>query len=133
MRRRASALARPEKGPESESTPSSVEARSERSPAGSGSPRAGWMTTRIGRPVGLCELEVALVVRRHAHDGTGAVLGEDEVGDPHRDLLARERVHRVGPGEYALLGRPLAGSLRRLGVAHPRDKRVDLGPAGRAR
>ena len=39
-----------------------------------------------------CEVEVALVVGGHAHDGAGAVVGEDVVGDPDGDLLAGEGV-----------------------------------------
>ena len=47
------------------------------------------------------ELEVALVVRGHGHDGAGAVLGEHEVGDPDRHLLAGERVQRRAAGVEA--------------------------------
>ncbi len=49
------------------------------------------------------EREVALVVRRHRHDGAGAVAHQHEVADPDRDLLPRERVRRVAAGEDAFL------------------------------
>ena len=47
------------------------------------------------------ELEVALVAGGHGHDGAGAVTHQHVVGDPHRDLLAVERVGRVRAGEHA--------------------------------
>ena len=60
------------------------------------------------------ELEVALVVGGHRHDGAGAVLAEDEVGDPDRHRLAGERVQgEPARGEAVLLdlaadpGRPI--------------------------
>ncbi len=50
------------------------------------------------------ELEVALVVRRHTHDGAGAVFDEDEVRHPDRNLLAGEGVgHRPAGIEAFLL------------------------------
>ena len=71
-------------------------------PAVRGAPRSSsaGSSSRLGRPIDgpdrqavlPGELEVALVVRRHAHDRAGAVLGQDEVGDPDRDRLARGRV-----------------------------------------
>ena len=39
----------------------------------------------------------------HRHDRAGAVVGEHEVGDPDRHLLARERVDREPPGVDAFL------------------------------
>ena len=53
------------------------------------------------------ELEVARVVRGHAHDGAFAVGHEHVVGDPHLDGLARERMQHREPGAHALflLGR----------------------------
>ena len=47
------------------------------------------------------ELEVALVVRRHRHDGAGAVAHEHVVADPDRDRRVVHRVHGVGAGEDA--------------------------------
>ena len=67
------------------------------------------------------ELEVAVVVPRHGHDGAGAVLHQHVVGDPDRDLLARGRIDRVPAGEDAglLALAHLAGDqvLRRGGLA----------------
>ncbi len=54
------------------------------------------------------ELEVALVVCRHGHDGAGAVAHQHVVADPDGDLEAVHRVDRGGAGEHAallLLGR----------------------------
>ena len=47
------------------------------------------------------EFVVALVVRRHGHDGAGAVGGQHVVRDPDRCLFAVHRVERVGAGERA--------------------------------
>ena len=47
---------------------------------------------------------VALVVRGHGHDRAGAVLHEDVIGDPDRDLLVRDRVEHATPGIDARLG-----------------------------
>src|SRR5262249_16011742 len=44
------------------------------------------------------EFEVALVVSRHRHDGAGAVLGQQEVGDPDRHFLAGKGIVRLAPG-----------------------------------
>ena len=68
----------------------------------------------------LREVVVALVVGGHGHDRAGAIVGEDVVGDVHRDPLAVDRVDRVQTREDAgLLDRrgALLGLLRR-GVAH---------------
>ncbi len=54
------------------------------------------------------ELEVALVAARHGHDRPGAVAHQHVVGDPHRDLLAGDRVGRVAAGEHAGLVAALA-------------------------
>ena len=43
------------------------------------------------------EVQVALVVRRDRHDRAGAVVGQDVVGSPDRDLLATDRVDRHPP------------------------------------
>src|SRR2546427_106777 len=50
------------------------------------------------------ELEVALVVRGHGHDGAGAVLHEHVVGDPDRDRLPGRRIAGVGAEEDTRLG-----------------------------
>ena len=55
------------------------------------------------QPVLLRELEVALVVRGHAHHGARAVRRQHVVGDPDRHALAVERVGDVGAGEDARL------------------------------
>ena len=68
------------------------------------------------------EGEVALVVRRHGHDGAGAVAHQHVVGDPDGDALAVDRVDGIGAGEDAGLllvgGRALdlalAGGLGRV-------------------
>ena len=49
------------------------------------------------------ELEVALVVRRHGHDGTRAVLAKNEIRDPDRNRLPGERVDRAESRVEALL------------------------------
>ena len=49
----------------------------------------------------LRELEIALVVTRYAHHGTGAVFHQHVVGDPDRDRLTRGRVDGDGAGEDA--------------------------------
>ena len=64
-----------------------------------------------GQRVLLRELEVALVVRGHAHHGARAVLGQDVVAGPHRNQLAAERVDGQQAGVDALL------LLRRAGLA----------------
>ena len=49
----------------------------------------------------LCKGIVAAVMGRHSHNCTRAVAGEHIFGNPHRHLLARERVHRIRAGEHA--------------------------------
>mgnify|MGYP003344867117 CR=1 FL=1 len=63
----------------------------------------------------LRELVVALVVRRHRHDGAGAVLHQDVVGDVHGDLAAVHGVRDGAAGEDAVLALllPLDGAARR--------------------
>ena len=56
-----------------------------------------------GERVLLREVEVALVVGGHGHDGARAVAHEDEVAHPDRDELAGEGVRGVASGEDALL------------------------------
>jgi hypothetical protein len=61
---------------------------------------------RVAEPVFVDEVEVALVVRRAAEDGAGAVFHQDEVRDIDRQLPRRiERMHRLDAGvEAHLLG-----------------------------
>jgi len=49
------------------------------------------------------EVEVALVAAGHAHDGTGAVVHEDVVGDPDGRGSTVDRVDDVAPREDAVL------------------------------
>ena len=49
------------------------------------------------------ELEVALVVGRHRHHRAFAVTHQHVVGDPHRELLAGERMHDEQAGRHAFL------------------------------
>ncbi|MNQ61793.1 hypothetical protein D3C85_761140 [compost metagenome] len=60
------------------------------------------------------ELEVALVVGRHGHHRAFAVVHQHVVGDPHRQLLAGQRVQDEQAGGQALL---LLGGDVRLGHA----------------
>ena len=41
------------------------------------------------------EVEVALVMSGHRHDGAGAVVSQHIVGGPHRDPLVVDRVNRI--------------------------------------
>ena len=70
------------------------------------------------------ELKVALVAAGNGHDGTGAVVGHDVVGNPHGDLLAVDGVHHVAAGKGTVLlegalgtldGRDMLGVLDDLG------------------
>ena len=66
-------------------------------------PSGGAMTTGIGDAVLLRELEVTLVVRRHAHDGARAVGRQHVVADVDRHALAVVGVGAVGADEDARL------------------------------
>ena len=70
------------------------------------------------------ELKVALVAAGNGHDGTGAVVGNDIVGNPHGDLLAVDGVYHVAARKGAVLlegtlgaldGRDMLGVLDDLG------------------
>ena len=41
------------------------------------------------------ELEIALIVPGNGHHGPGTVGGDDEIAEPHRDALPRQRVNHV--------------------------------------
>ena len=56
------------------------------------------------QPVGPGEVQVALVVRRHAHHRAGAVVGQHVVGGVDRDPLVVHRVGRVHAQEHTGLG-----------------------------
>ena len=72
------------------------------------------------------ELEVALVVGGHGHDGAGAVLQQHVVGGPDGDQLAVDRVDGVRPQEHALLV-ALGGQPLDLGLAaHPLGEGAEL-------
>ena len=85
----------------------------------------------------LGEGEVALVVGRHAHHRAVAVVHQDVVADPERDLLVAERVLDDEAGVDAALGqRRDLGLGRAAGLARleeGRDRRVLLGRAQRER
>ena len=80
------------------------------------------MTSTTGRTNVSRELAVALVVGGDGHDRARAVVHEDVVGDPDRELLAVDGVDRVEAGEdagllgrrRAILDRPRAGVARVL-------------------
>jgi hypothetical protein len=64
-----------------------------------------------GNPILLRKLEIALIMRRHGHDRSGAVAHHDVVGDPHGDLLAVDRIGRGAAGEDAALFLRQVGAL----------------------
>ena len=68
-----------------------------------------------GQAVLARELEIALVARRHSHDSTGAVAGQDVVGHPHGHLVAVDRVEHVAPREGAVLVARATRALHRRG------------------
>ena len=76
----------------------------------------------------LGELVIALVVRRHRHDGAGAVIHQDVVGHPDGHVLVVERIDGVALGEDSVLldGADVAGFLR---LALLGDQLFDLGCA----
>ena len=56
-----------------------------------------------GKIVLLGKLEVALVAAGDGHDGTSAIVRNDVVRNPNRDLLAVDGVHHIAAGEGAVL------------------------------
>ena len=70
------------------------------------------------------KLKVALVATGNGHDGAGAVVGHDVVGNPHGDLLAVDGVYHIAAREGTVLlegalgtldGRDMLGVLDNLG------------------
>ena len=70
------------------------------------------------------KLKVALVAAGNGHDGAGAVVGNDIIGNPHGDLLAVDGVYHVAAGKGTVLlegalgtldGRDMLGVLDDLG------------------
>ena len=89
------------------------------------------------------ELKVALVATGNGHDGAGAVVGNDVVGNPHGDLLAVDGVYHVAAGKGTVLlegalgtldGRDMLGVLDDLGhglfVLRALDELVQTGVLG---
>ena len=73
---------------------------------------------RIAETVFAGEIEVALVVRRAAENGAGAVIHQHEIGDIDRQLPVRvERMRGLEAGVVALLLGRLDRGLRRADVA----------------
>jgi len=56
-----------------------------------------------GNAVLLAEFEIALIVRRHSHNGARSVGHQYEIANPDRDFLAAIRVARKAAGEKAFL------------------------------
>ena len=52
-----------------------------------------------GQVVRFGKFPIALIARRHGHDGPGAVSSQDVVGNPHRDFLSGEWMHGVTAGK----------------------------------
>src|SRR5690554_7659481 len=82
---------------------------------GGGAVPGGGADHRLDRQTVLAgEGKIALVVGRHGHHGAFAVAHEYIVGDPHRQLLAGERVLDEQTGRATLL---LLGGNVRFGYA----------------
>ena len=94
--------------------------------------RPGWTTMRDRQVVLARELEVALVVRRHGHDGAGAVLAQHEVRDPDRHRLAGERIDRRAARCRSLPSRPRPSAARSRSCARNARDRARGTPAGSA-
>ena len=89
------------------------------------------------------KLKVALVAAGNGHDGAGAVVGNDIIGNPHGNLLAIDGVHHVAAREGTVLlegalgtldGRDMLGVLDDLGdgllVLRALDELVKTGVLG---
>ncbi len=73
------------------------------------------------------ELKVALVAAGNGHDGAGAVVGHDVVGNPHGDLLAVHGVHHVAAGKGTVLLEGALGTLDGRDVLGALDDLADGG------
>ena len=71
------------------------------------------------QPVRLGEREVALVVRRHRHEGAGAVLHEHVVGDVDGQLAAVDRVGHGPPRKTPVFGRAASPRSSRSSATTP--------------
>ena len=100
------------------------------------------MIGTIGRSY-LRQTQVALVAAGNGHDGAGAVVGHDVVGNPHGDLFAVNGVHHVSASKGTVLlesalgtldGRNVLGVLNDLGdgrlVLRALDELVQTGVLG---
>ena len=89
------------------------------------------------------KLKVALVAAGNGHDGAGAVVGNDIIGNPHGDLLAVDGVYHIAAREGTVLlegalgtldGRDMLGVLDDLGdgllVLRALDELVQAGVLG---
>ena len=89
------------------------------------------------------KLKVALVAAGNGHDGAGAVVGNDIIGNPHGDLLAVDGVYHIAAREGTVLlegalgtldGRDVLGVLDDLGdgllVLRALDELVQAGVLG---
>ena len=89
------------------------------------------------------ELKIALVAAGNGHDGAGAVVGNDIIGNPHGDLLAVDGVYHIAAREGTVLlegalgtldGRDMLGVLDDLGdgllVLRALDELVKTGVLG---
>ena len=89
------------------------------------------------------ELKIALVATGNGHDGAGAVVCNDIIGNPHGDLLAVDGVYHIAPREGTVLlegalgtldGRDVFGVLDDLGdgllVLRALDELVQAGVLG---
>ena len=57
------------------------------------------------------KLKVTLVAAGNGHDGAGAVVGHDVIGNPHGDLLAVDGIHHVAARKGAVLLEGALGTL----------------------
>ena len=64
------------------------------------------------------EFEIPLVVGRHTHDGPGAVIGQDVIGNPKGDGLAGSRIQHLDPEGHAPFGPIIRGAFLLTLAAH---------------
>ena len=76
------------------------------------------------------KFEVALVVAGDAHDGAGAIFHQHEVGDPHRQVRACERVPHGQPGIEAQLFGGFQLGCGGAALLAQRDEGLGLGVLG---